>query len=432
LLSSSKVLVNYVSKTLPELEIYSLKRDTLQGLIIEILIENNIKFQTAWYSKERHGNIKDDVKSIQTRIEEYSKHYKAKILNELKSKKYFKELEMERQISRMQSRPVFYQLRSISENINEEIKDLNENHGKGNLLISNRIDKLEEAISDINKLFKKVDPIEIYTDFRGLSKFNKQSVDIDELSIMYLLIDNLFGLDQTKYKQVIVDEGQDLSLINYLAIKNLSEGLGITILGDLNQATQDEIGIKKWEDLEEIFAKDNITYHEIKISYRTTKQIIELAKSILQKFPQFKHLPEPFRREGEDPTIQNFKSKIDLLTQISKDIKTINSDNQQRSIGIIEPNPNELDDTAHLLKSLNIDYIVVDEKFDEFNSAGIYLIPQSLVKGLEFDTVFIVDPNENIFPKTPQGAKRLFVACTRSINRLFIYGIAKTNSLLSI
>jgi len=279
-------------------------------------------------------------------------------------------------------------------------------------------------------MLKAFRPIELYNEFVGLKKFDKRNIDIDELSIMYLLVDNLYGLDQTKYKQVIVDEGQDLSLINYVAIKNLSEGLGITILGDLNQSTEDEMGLKDWQDLEEIFAKESITYHEIKISYRTTKQIIELAKSILQKFPAFKHLPEPFRREGEIPKIINFKNKIDLLTQISKDIESINSDNHQRSIGIIEPDQNQMDDTAHLLKSLNIDYIMVDEMFEDFNSAGIYLIPQSLVKGLEFDTVFLIDPNEKIFPKTPIGAKKLFVSCTRSINRLFIYGILKTNSLL--
>ena len=431
LLSASKVLVNYVAKTLPELEIYSLKRDTLAGLILEIFKSNKLDFSQAYLTKKRNGNWTDtNINEISNKIETFSNVYKEKIHAELKTKPYYSEFNIERQLVRMQQRPAFYQLKSINEDIKNEIKELTESFGKSNLIIAKKIDQLELAEKELNKMLKAFRPIELYNEFVGLKKFDKRNIDIDELSIMYLLVDNLYGLDQTKYKQVIVDEGQDLSLINYVAIKNLSEGLGITILGDLNQSTEDEMGLKDWQDLEEIFAKENITYHEIKISYRTTKQIIELAKSILQKFPTFKHLPEPFRREGEDPVIQNFKSKIDLLSQISQDIGSINSDGHQRSIGIIEPNPNQMDDTAHLLKSLNIDYIMVDEMFEDFNSSGIYLIPQSLVKGLEFDTVFLIDPNEKIFPKTPLGAKKLFVSCTRSINRLFIYGISETNSLL--
>ncbi len=430
LLSSSKVLVNYVAKTLPELEIYSLTRNTLPGQIIEIFKSNKLDFHDANFTKKRNGNwAGTNINEINKKMAKFANMYKEKIHAELKTKKYYEEFNIERQIFRMQQRPAFYQLKSINEDIKNEIKELNESFGKSNLIIARKIGQLELAEKELSKMLKAFKPVEIYDEFVGLEKFDKKNIDIDELSIIYLLIDKLYGLEQIKYKQVIVDEGQDLSLINYLAIQNLSEGLGITILGDLNQSTEDEMGLKDWTDLEEIFAKDDISYHEIKISYRTTKQIITHAKSILQKFPTFKHLPEPFRREGETPKIANFKNKIDLLSQISQDIENINKDGNQRSIGIIEPNPNQFDDTAHLLKSLNINYVIVDEKFEDFNSSGIYLIPQSLVKGLEFDTVFIIDPNEKIFPKTPQGAKKLFVACTRSINRLFIYGINLTHLL---
>lgn len=431
LLSSSKVLVNYVSKTLPELEIYSLTRNTLPGQIIEIFKSNKLDFPEANFTKRRNGNWNENIKEIQNKIDRFSNEYKQKIHEELKTKTYYKEFNIERQLQRMANRPIFYQLKSINEDIKNEISELNEGFEKGNLIISRKIETLTTAAKELDKILKGFKPIEMYDKFVGLKKFDKRNIDIDEISIMYILIDNLFGLDQIKYKQIVVDEGQDLSLINYLAIKNMSEGIGITILGDLNQATEDEQGIKSWNDIEEIFAKENINYHEIKISYRTTKQIIELAKSILQKFPQFKHLPEPFRREGEKPIIKNFETKINLLNEVAQDIQNLQKDEQPKSIGIIEPNPNELDNTAHLLKSLNINYTLIDERFEDFESSGIYLIPQSLVKGLEFDTVFIIDPNDKAYPKTPQGAKRLFVSCTRSINKLFIYGIKKTNSLLA-
>lgn len=431
LISSSKVLVNYVSKTLPELEIYSLTRNTLAGLIIEIFKSNKLDFSEANFTKKRNGNWDEKIAIIQEKIKNFSEEYKLKIHNELKVKSYYKELNIERQIQRMESRPVFYQLKSINDDIKNEISELNEGFGKGNLIISRKIDDLVLASKEIDKLLSGFKPIEIYNQFIGLKKFDKRNIDIDELSIMYILTDKLFGLDQIRYKQIIVDEGQDLSLINYLAVKNMSENNGLTILGDLNQATDDELSIKNWETLSEIFVKDNITYHEIKISYRTTKQIINLARSILEKFPRFRHLPEPFRREGETPLLKNFETKIDLLCEIAKQIKELQKEGRPKSIGIIEPTQNEIDNTAHILKSLDIKYISVDEKFDDFESSGVYLVPQVLVKGLEFDTVFIVDPNERTYPNTEQGAKRLFVACTRPINRLFIYGIKTTNRLLT-
>ncbi|PJA41188.1 hypothetical protein CO178_00755, partial [candidate division WWE3 bacterium CG_4_9_14_3_um_filter_34_6] len=416
LLSSSKVLVNYVAKTLPELEIYSLDRNTLAGFMIEAILANSLEFAKIAHTSKYNNNINpSDVNSIIDKIASFANRLKEQTHKEFQSKSYYETLSINKYFNRMQNKPIYYQLKSIKENFEEEIAELKDGNEKGNIIIDNKINELKLAIKDINTIIKKFSVIKAYDDFRGFTKFDKNSIDIDELCIIYLITDAVYGLDGKKYKHIVVDEGQDLNLLNYKVIESLSDNGGFTILGDLNQATnaKNAHSIKKWDELSEIFAKSKISHHEIKTSYRNTKQITKFASSILQKFPEHIHLPEPFRREGENPEIKTFTDRNNIIYEIVNKISQINSDNAPKSIAIIETDFDQFDTTAHLLKSYNVNYIKVDELFEDFTQSGIYLVPEHLVKGLEFDTAFIIDPNEKLFPFNPNSAKRLFVCCTR-------------------
>ncbi|WP_278281323.1 ATP-binding domain-containing protein [Tepidibacter mesophilus] len=57
-------------------------------------------------------------------------------------------------------------------------------------------------------------------------------------------------------------------------------------------------------------------------------------------------------------------------------------------------------------------------------------MPSHLAKGLEFDTVFIVNIQEN-YMDTDLDIKLLYVAMTRSLHELHIYQIKNKTSLLN-
>ncbi len=74
---------------------------------------------------------------------------------------------------------------------------------------------------------------------------------------------------------------------------------------------------------------------------------------------------------------------------------------------------------------------IIDGKKSLYN-AGVVIVPCQLVKGLEFDAVFIVNIKEK-YEDNPLDIKLLYVSMTRALHRLYIYktgdGISKSMGL---
>jgi DNA helicase II / ATP-dependent DNA helicase PcrA len=442
LLSSSKVLVNYVARTLPELEIYSLSRDTLMGFIKTVFKENGYIFEKSILSSQKHKFSETlNSKEFIEKLKNYAKHKRDGVFNWLRLlDDREKNLQIERYLNRMEGKTPYEVIEIVLETIREYYEDLVNEKNTGNITVDEKVSHMAFVIKKLENKLREYDPIKEYFEFLTLNSdksrenygFKKDKIDMDHFSAIYYINHLIRGIKpkDKEFKHVIVDEGQDLGLLNYLAISTFTEGNGVTILGDLNQASSEQGVIKDWSDLKTVWVEGTIDFYHIKVSYRTTKQIIQLARRVLEKFPDFKYLPEAFDRKGNDPIINEFNNREYLINGIKDSIIKIRTTGDNRAIGIIETNSEKLTDTSFLLKKLGIEHVIIDEKFEDFQKDGIYLIPEKLVKGLEFNTVFIIDPNENIFNNNKESAKRLFVCCTRAINNLYIYYIDHINILL--
>ena len=51
---------------------------------------------------------------------------------------------------------------------------------------------------------------------------------------------------------------------------------------------------------------------------------------------------------------------------------------------------------------------------------GVMVLPIYMTKGLEFDTVLLMDPSKDAYPKNDANAKLLYVAATRALHELTI------------
>ena len=51
---------------------------------------------------------------------------------------------------------------------------------------------------------------------------------------------------------------------------------------------------------------------------------------------------------------------------------------------------------------------------------GVMVLPIHMTKGLEFDTVLLMDPSKDAYPKNDANAKLLYVAATRALHELTI------------
>ena len=62
----------------------------------------------------------------------------------------------------------------------------------------------------------------------------------------------------------------------------------------------------------------------------------------------------------------------------------------------------------------------VNEKGSQDFSAGLSVLPIRLVKGLEFDTVILWNPDLKAMLSRPDQAKLLYVAATRALHELHV------------
>ncbi len=210
-------------------------------------------------------------------------------------------------------------------------------------------------------------------------------------------------------KEVVIDEAQDYSKLEYILIRKIFKKSNFTILGDINQTINPYYKYEKLEELSKIFDNGTI-YLELNKTYRSTPEIIEHTNKILN----LKHV-SAIRRENQRPVL--FRDNIlDLKTALLKDINLLKK--EHFSVAIITKDDSESEKVYELLKNDVKDINILNSNTKNFNKKMV-IIPSYIAKGLEFDSVIIYTEKENSYK---QDEKYLYyVACTRAQHQLIIY-----------
>ena len=210
-------------------------------------------------------------------------------------------------------------------------------------------------------------------------------------------------------KEVVIDEAQDYSKLEYILIRKIFKKSNFTILGDINQTINPYYKYENLEELSKIFDNGTI-YLELNKTYRSTPEIIEHTNKILN----LKHV-SAIRRENQRPVL--FRDNIlDLKTSLLKDINLLKK--EYFSVAIITKDDSESEKVYELLKNDVKDINILNSNTKNFNKKMV-IIPSYIAKGLEFDSVIIYTEKENSYK---QDEKYLYyVACTRAQHQLIIY-----------
>ena len=232
-----------------------------------------------------------------------------------------------------------------------------------------------------------------------------QMIDYADALLVAYLKGKLFGFPYNNYiKQVVIDEAQDYNYLQYMIIKELFKKADFTILGDVNQNINPYYQYESLLELSEIFTDSN--YLELLKTYRSTKEIIEYTNQILN----LDYVNAIKKSDHKDVLIRNVQdSKQSLLSDIH------NLTTTYKSLAIITKEDSEALEVYNLLKDdLNISLLTEDSK--EFIK-DLVVVPSYIAKGLEFDSVIIIDKDKSF----KQNKYLYYVACTRAREELVIY-----------
>jgi DNA helicase IV len=185
------------------------------------------------------------------------------------------------------------------------------------------------------------------------------------------------------YLHVILDEAQDLSPMECRMIARRAKFASMTVVGDLGQATH-PLAVGAWSELLTRLGKHEVRTQELHTGYRVPGVIADYAARILQ--PGI--APTRSYRPGGTLSVR----QVDDLHRAVRDA------------------------VRQVPRDASVAVVVADHLVDGFD---VDVTPASLVKGLEYDHVILVEPAA-IVAAEPRGLNRLYVALTRAVASLTV------------
>jgi DNA helicase-2/ATP-dependent DNA helicase PcrA len=263
--------------------------------------------------------------------------------------------------------------------------------------------KLKELIFN---MFHYKDSISLYNLFlESISRedmfvVRKRNFEYSDLFPLAYIKVRMEGPSRTfRIKHLIIDEMQDYTPVCYALINELFK-CPKTVLGDIAQSVT---GISTTlDDISSSF--ENSIVVTLNKSYRSTSEIIEFAKKISRRANNI----EPVLRHGNKVQVTVYSDINAHVTQAIQKAKA----SGLSSIAIICKTYKQSLSLYEQLKD-NPDISHITEQRDSF----VKVMPIQMAKGLEFDSVIVVDCDDDNY-HTENERDLLYVACTRAMHNL--------------
>lgn len=201
------------------------------------------------------------------------------------------------------------------------------------------------------------------------------------------------------YGHVIVDEAQELSPMAWRAIARRCPLRSMTVVGDVAQTSSIGGGTSWSSALGETFG-DRWRLAELTLNYRTPAEVMELAHAVLREVDPSARAPQSVRSTGVKP----WHVDVPAAEQALYVYKLAAEETAYGEVGVI---------TSRSRLEL------IQEAVDGLT--GVTVLTAREAKGLEFDSVLVVDP-DGIVIESPRGLRDLYVSLTRCTQRLGVVG----------
>lgn len=443
IIGSNRILLNYITGVLPDLDVYGAAQMTMEQLFVRLLYED-------WNPELFHIRPVDRTdRSVWIKGSWEWFHDLERFCADLEQKTIPGEcVRMENGVLLMKSSAI----RNCMEN-----NPLVSMQGKINMLNHMLRARLENEVTgksvtyppDVRKeLFRKYrrhfgkevwkgSIFEVYQDFLRSQQGNGKTVpftensfdlyDLAALAYIYKRIKEIDGIREASH--VIIDEAQDFGMMVYGALAYCLRGCTYTIMGDVSQNIHYGYGLDDWEELKGLMLHGTASgFAVLRKSYRNTVEISKFATNILRhgSFPVYP--ADPIERHGSDVSITECADPEALLPATVKTIRKW-MENGRETIAVICRDEAEASDVSRKL-GRELPLADSDPETAEFTE-GVMVLPVEYTKGLEFDAVVLYDPTENAYPSEDRYVKLLYVAATRALHELSVIYTGKLTGLIA-
>lgn len=444
IIGSNRILLNYITSVLPELDVYGIRQMTMEKLFIRLLYEdwdeekytvhtidradekNSIKGGSGWFFDlenfcrtyeaeqiprepvrlEKTGTLLLDAEYIDNYCREQSTlsmEGKMCMLNEILLAKF------ENEVS---GKEVTFPAREKKALKRKYEKYFGDGKWRGSIF--------DLYLQFLEQQEEKGKAVEV----------PENSFDVYDLAALAYLYKRIKENDPVREaSHVVIDEAQDFGMMAYQVLHYCLRDCTYTIMGDTSQNIHFSYGLNDWEELKKLILTGTYdAFGVLRKSYRNTVEISDFANEILRHGDFAIYPVEPVLRHGTAVRKEAFDDEAALLAAGVQTIKTWQAQGYE-TIAVVCRDEAEAADTARKLKQ----YVpVVEEDLEtaEFGE-GVMVLPVAYTKGLEFDAVLLLDPTEEKYPENDGQVKLLYVAATRALHELAVLYTGELTGILA-
>ena len=227
------------------------------------------------------------------------------------------------------------------------------------------------------------------------------------------------------YGHIVVDEAQDLSPMELRMLDRRSLGGSMTIVGDVAQATG-AWPHDSWDDvLEYLPVRRAPRRFELTTGYRLPGPIMDLAARVLRVAAPGLRPPTSVRHAGDEPVLtaaEDATLDAEVVDAVRREVKQVGAGN----VAVVVPQ-SLVDRVQDALADAGVEHGTATRRGLDHQ---VMVVPVTLVKGLELDSVVVVEP-ARILTEESRGAQSLYVALTRSTKRLSVVHTGELPELLA-
>ena len=444
IIGSNRILLNYITGVLPDLDVYGISQMTMEQLFIRLLYEDwDIQnFTVKKLNREDKTSCVKGSFSWFHDLENFCEHYewdyipRQDVITEKTHHLLMSSSLIESLLKKFHYLSLPDKLDKLTEHLMAKLE--NEIYGK---YYTYPADEQKRLLKYYQTYFGKREwkgsIFELYNDFLKEQNEKGNSVllpgtefdlyDLAALAYLYKRIKETEVIQEASH--VVIDEAQDFGMMAYGALKYCLSKCTFTIMGDVSQNIYFDYGLTDWEELRSLMLPGEFDYFGLlRKSYRNTVEISNFATNILQhgNFPIYP--VEPIIRHGNEVRIAGCDDGEQLIQET---IDTILKwqEKEYETIAVICRDEEEVFKLSGQLRK-SVELREFNAETEEFGS-GVMVLPIEYAKGLEFVAVLLWGADDKNYPEDDGFVRLLYVAATRALHELAVLYTGKLTDLIA-
>lgn len=390
IIGSNRMLLNYITGVLPNLDVYNVNNMTMEEFFLLILDKDfdlkksKCSLDNKYYkwlkatdsdlisSMQHFKGSLTFINALMLYMEEFEIdsvikddiEYNGRVIYSgeeiMYLLKFFKDLPLQEKINMLNSR-LAYKIRSINEEMDKRKEE-----------VSAEVNRFKNYFGIRNKKF---DLMEVYKKFLSdliqerdayiskniklpgrkalellIDRLSRRELDLYDLAALTYIKKRLKKTKDFDYvSHVVIDEAQDFGAAVFKVFKLAFPSCTFTIMGDVTQNINYCSGMNDWEDIrQQVFDPARDKFYVLAKSYRNTVEISNYASRILKKCSFKTYDIQPVIRHGKEVAVKRLADEKAMLKELAGIIK----DSRDRGFDTIAVICRNADETIRVRKLL--------------------------------------------------------------------------------